>query len=204
MRRGFMSLLLLLAFVAALVPLARFHSESDEAVSNALLKATELEKDYYLRASLRHAMEESLASGGIEELSRFADYASRHYATEGITVEFWCAQSPEAGLGEARKWHLDEKAIGYCVHPLYPERQRADIVSACSLMLAVDEMNRTVSIVRANGYALKENGELCFYPQLASEKPSVIGATISYPDGNASMVVLPEGVVIPREGAGIT
>jgi len=196
LRKGFMSVLIVVAFAAALIPLMRSSSASENMVSATLIDSFRLEKDYYLRANIRELMEDSLASGGIGQLNQLAEYAANYYSGEGISVSFWCAQSTESGLEKAKKWHLNEQAAGYCIRPLYPEEQRVDFVNACSLMLAVDEENRTVSIVRTNGHVLKENGEHCFYPQLAQGKPSVIGATILYPDMNYSIVVLPEGLVI--------
>ena len=195
MRKGFLSLILVLVFAASLFAIISSSHSSEAGISSTSLGILRLEKDYYLRSSLREGMKSALASGEIQGLQSFAGIASDYYARQGISVSFWCAQSSERSLATARRWRLDETTPGTCIN-LLDRTARMDSANACSLLLSANPLTGSISIVRANSTRFTPEGEICTYPALAGSAPSVFAAQITYTDGNESLALLPEGTEV--------
>ncbi|MDD5317686.1 MAG: hypothetical protein PHF51_03035 [Candidatus ainarchaeum sp.] len=208
MRKGFVSLVLVVLFATAYFSLADFGREEDGAVMRAQLRLLGVEKDYYLRAGLRDAMKGALLYGAthpgegearevsaVEKLAGLAAYAASRYAAEGVAVSFWCAQTGEDGIAGARKWGLSDAVSGYCADPLDRLAGRPDAANACSLMVSFDEERGEAGIARAKAVRTDGNGWVCTYPELVSSSPSVFGASVSYAGvGGEGYAVLPEGL----------
>jgi len=195
LRKGFLSLILVLLFAASLFAIMSASRSAEAESSSASLRILRLEQDYYLRSSLRQGMRSALAKGGFSELQNFAEFAANYYSVQDTSISFWCAQSSEHGLAAARKWGFTDVVEGICVSPIN-RTTRIDFANPCELMLAKNSESKTLTIARANSTRVSERGELCAYPALAGSAPSVFAATIAYDDGNESIALLPEGTVI--------